>query len=143
MRIHAEAVLPGTPERAWEVLTDWERQAAWMPDVAWVRVRGSRRELGAELEVRTKVLGFAVVTDRLTVAVWEPPLRALVDHRGLVTGWGEWRLHPIPGGMTRLVWREELRLPGGSVGELPLWTYRPIQRWTMRRSLRNLARLLR
>jgi len=141
VRIAATGTLPAPPERVWEVLADWERQAAWMPDVAWMRLRGGERGLGARLDVRTKVFGVPATTDVMVVTGWEPPRRMEVEHRGTVTGWGEWLLEPVAGG-TRFTWVEELTMPWGIAGEAALRAYFPVQRGNMRRSIRNLAALL-
>jgi carbon monoxide dehydrogenase subunit G len=140
MRIEAVGVFESTPQRTWEVLSDWERQASWMPDVAWIRVRGSERREGACLDVRTKVLGIPALTDEVVVTAWQPPHRLAVEHRGLVKGNGEWRLEPFGSG-TRFVWVEQLRLPFGVIGELALRVYGPVQRAMLRRSIRNLKAL--
>src|SRR6266487_3699936 len=75
VRLQARAVFRAEPHHVWAVLSDWERQADWMPDVAWIRVEGPVRGLGANLLVRTRVMGMSLVTDRLTVDRWEPPQR--------------------------------------------------------------------
>ena len=124
------------------MLIDWERQANWMPDVAWVRVIGPDRQLGARVEVRTKVLGIPLATDVLTVTGWDPPRRLEVHHRGVVVGSGVWSLEATAPGGTRLRWTEEIRMPPPILGDLALWLYGPVQRWMVRRSLRNLAQLL-
>jgi hypothetical protein len=140
VRIETTGVFTSTPQRTWKVLSDWERQASWMSDVAWIRVRGSERREGARLDVRTKVLGIPVLTDEVLVTAWQPPHRLAVEHRGLVTGDGEWRLEPFGSG-TRFVWIEWLRLPFGVLGELALRAYGPVQRGMLRRSIRNLKAL--
>jgi carbon monoxide dehydrogenase subunit G len=140
MRICEAATLRSSPDAVWAALADWERQASWMPDVAWVRVVGGERELGASIEVRTKVLGIPFATDVLTVTAWEPRSRIAVNHQGVVAGTGEWRLEPVGEG-TRFIWIEEIRMPPPVLGDIALWLYGPIQRWMIRRSLRNLARL--
>ena len=142
MNLHVERVLRAAPEAVWAVLSDWERQADWMPDVAWMRVEGPARGDGARLLVRTRVLGIPATTDVLEVVAWEPPRRLRVAHRGMVTGWGEWRLEPRPGPGTLFVWDEQLRLPYGAVGEAGLRAYGPLQRAMLRRSLRNLASMV-
>jgi carbon monoxide dehydrogenase subunit G len=142
MKLEVTADLPVPPERAWAVAADWERQAVWMPDVAWMRVLGAERELGARVEVRTRVLGAPLVTDLIVVTAWEPPHRMLVDHLGVVTGWGEWRFEPAGEGQTRFLWREELRMQPPILGDAGLLLYGPIQRWMLRRSVRNLTNLL-
>jgi hypothetical protein len=142
VNLHVERVLCAAPERVWDVLSDWERQADWMPDVAWMRVEGPRRTDGARILVRTRVFGVPATTDVLEVLAWEPSRRLRVAHRGLVTGWGEWRLEPGRDGSTRLAWDELLRLPFGALGEAALRGYAPYQRAMLRRSLRNLAALV-
>jgi carbon monoxide dehydrogenase subunit G len=142
MRFQETAVIRVAPERVWSVLSDWERQATWMPDVSRIEVRGPERELGASMAVRTKVFGIPVATDLVRVTVWEPPRRVDVEHVGVVTGTGEWRLEPVDGGSTRFTWIEEIRVPLPIVGALALWIYAPWQRWMLRRSIRNLKRIV-
>ncbi len=127
--------------RVWDVLTDWERQASWMPDVAWIRLVGSERALGARLEVRTKVFGIPLVTDQVRVTAWEPPRRLAIDHVGVVVGVGEWHLESTEGG-TRFVWYESFRMPPPILGDLASLLYSPFQRFMLRRSIRNLKRLV-
>jgi len=141
VRVAATGTLPATPELVWKVLSDWERQADWMPDVAWMRLRGGERGLGARLDVRTKVLGVPATTDVMVVTGWEPPRRMEVEHRGMVKGWGEWLLEPVAGG-TRFTWVEELTMPLGVAGEAALRAYFPVQRRNMQRSISNLAEVL-
>jgi carbon monoxide dehydrogenase subunit G len=133
-------MIRATPQAVWTILSDWERQTSWMPDVAWVRVVGEDRELGARVEVRTKVFGIPFATDVITVTAWDAPRRLRVEHRGAVMGWGEWFLDPVPEG-TMFMWIEEIRMPPPVLGDIALWLYGPIQRWMIRRSLRNLGRL--
>lgn len=142
MRILEHATLDASPDAVWSALTDWERQASWMPDVAWLRVIGPGRELGARIEVRTRVLGIPLATDVVEVTVWEPPRRLAVRHTGVVAGWGEWLLAGTPEGGTAFSWTEEIRMPPPVLGDLALWLYGPVQRWMLRRSVRNFGRLL-
>jgi len=139
MRIERTAIIASPPPRVWEILSDWQRQAEWMPDVAWIRVVGAERGLGAALEVRTKILGIPAVTDRVVVTAWDPPRLLGVAHRGVVKGSGVWRLEPFGSG-TRFVWIERLRLPLGPLGEVALQVYGPVQRALLGRSLANLKR---
>jgi carbon monoxide dehydrogenase subunit G len=141
MDLRVRRLIAASPEAIWRLLVEWERQAEWMPDVSWVRVLGEAREGGATLEARTKVLGIPATTDRLEVTVWEPPSRLAVRHAGLVTGSGEWLLEPI-GDRTLFTWSERLRLPPRVVGEVALFAYAPIQSALLRRSARNLSRLV-
>jgi hypothetical protein len=143
MRFVERGILTAPPDRVWPVVVDWERQPRWIPDVAWVRVDGPARELGARMRVRTKVFGVPAITDVVRVTGWEPPSLVAVRHEGLVRGTGEWRLDPIAGGGTQFIWTEELRLPVPILGDVALWSYRPWQRAMFRRAIRNLARLVR
>ena len=140
MRIERRTIIDAPPSRVWDVLADWEGQAAWMPDVSWVRVVGASRAEGARLEVRTKILGIPAMTDRVVETGFDAPHRLAVEHRGPVKGRGEWRLEAFGSG-TRFTWIEDLRLPPGPVGELALRAYGPLQRALLARSLRNLAAL--
>lgn len=143
MRVRVDAVLDASPKRVWAVLADWERQAEWMPDVAWIRVLGPEREGGARLAVKTKVLGIPAVVDRVDVTVWEPPRRLGVEHRGFVRGWGEWRLEPTVDGRTTFGWLEDITMPPAALGELAIRAYGPVQRAMLRRSVRRLGEIVR
>lgn len=141
MRFEQQAILKAPPESVWGILADWERQASWMPDVAWIRVLGPERALGAEVQVRMKVFGVPLATDLLRVTAWEPPRLLAIHHAGVVTGVAEWRLEPAEGG-TRFTWSEEVRMPPPILGDLSLLLYSPFQRLMLRRSMRNLQRLI-
>jgi hypothetical protein len=143
MRILERALLPAAPDAVWTLLTDWEGQSSWMPDVAWIRVIGWERGAGARLEVRTRVFGVPAATDLVAVTVWEPPSRLAVVHTGIVKGGGEWRLQPAAGGeRTAFTWMESFRMPPPVLGDIALGAYAPWQRWMLRRSIRNLKRML-
>src|SRR5262245_3585080 len=104
MRFEQAAVIGAPPSRVWAILSDWERQASWMPDVSRIELRGPERELGASLAVRTRVFGIPAATDLVRVRGWEPPRRIVVDHVGVVSGTGEWRLEPVGEDRTRFTW---------------------------------------
>jgi carbon monoxide dehydrogenase subunit G len=134
-------MIQAPPDRVWAVLADWRRYAEWMPDVAWVRLRGPEREVGLELDVKTKLFGLLpLVTDRILVTTWDAPRRMAIEHLGAVHGPAEWRLEPV-GARTRFWWTEDVHLKPGRLGDLALAAYWPIQRVLFRRSLRNVRRL--
>ena len=142
MRLRRSDVLEAPVEGVWTALADWRRYPSWMPDVAWVRRLDDGPEgEGMRLAVRTKVLGLPLVTDELVITRWEPGRLMRIDHLGLVRGWGEWRLEPAEGG-TRFTWIEELRMPPPVLGQLGLFLYSPVLRWTFGRSVRNLRRIV-
>ena len=143
MRVDAEVIVPAPPEDVWLVLLRWERQPEWMVDAVSVRVASSHRAgVGARVEVRTRIVRVLHFTDVLEVTGWDPPRRLVMVRRGFVRGTGTWQLDPLPHG-TRFAWIEEIRVPIPVIGELALLPYRPIMRRLMRRSLGNLATMLR
>lgn len=142
MRVEAETLLPATPEVAWSVLTDWERQSEWMRDADSVRVLTSIREgVGVRIAVKTRVLGVPLFTEILEVTEWRFPERLVVRHTGFVRGTGEWRFAP-DASSTRYRWAEELSLPVPVLGELALLVYRPFMRRLMRGAVEDLRRSL-
>ena len=116
-RIEVTTHVEASPERVWEVLTDWERQAEWMADVRHIAVASEHREgTGVTLRANTDILGF-VVRDELQVTQWEPPSVLGVRHLGrLISGVAAFELTPTPSG-TRLVWWEEAAVPLGGAGD--------------------------
>jgi len=73
------------------------------------------------------------------VLEWDPPRRMVVEHRGLVSGPGEWRIEPAGSG-SRFTWVDDLTMPPPLLGSLALFIYSPVLRWNFRRTMRNLAR---
>lgn len=140
MRVERDIWLPSTPEEAWSVLIDWERQPDWMKDADRVDVLTPYREgPGVRIAVRTRVLNVPAFTERLEVLVWEPPRRLLMAHRSFIHGTGEWLLDPAHSGTT-FSWIEEISLPIPVLGELALRLYRPVMRFLMRSALEGLRR---
>jgi hypothetical protein len=142
VRVSAQTELGLPLGEAWRRLLAWEDQITWIGDAVSVRVLTSHRGgVGVIVAVRTRVLGVALLTDRLEVTVWDPPRRLVMAHRGPVRGVGEWLLQPVGGG-TRFIWTEDLALPVPILGELLLLMYRPFMHRLMRGSLSNLKRMV-
>lgn len=140
MRIERTVILPTTPEDAWAVLVDWERQAAWMLDADRVKVVSATRQgVGVRLAVRTKLLAAVAFTEPIEVVGWDPPVRLEIRHGGALVGTGAWSLEPT-GGATRLRWLEDVRLRVPIVGELAARSYGPVLRRLMAGSLASLRR---
>jgi hypothetical protein len=144
--VRAEVVLPLGLDEAWDRLLDWESQPMWMRDADRVEVlTDHRRGTGVVIAVRTRVLRVPLFTDRLEVIAWDPPRRLRLAHRGLVRGFGEWRLAPVARGRergTRLTWEERPSLAVPVLGAAALAVYRPFLRSLMRRSLEDLRRMV-
>ena len=118
--------LPCDVDRAWAVLTDWERQASWMRDADRVTVTSVTREgIGVRLAVRTRLFGIPAFTEPMEVTAWDPPRHLALRHGGPISGEGTWTLAPIPGA-TAFTWTERVRLGVPVVGGVAAWCYRPV-----------------
>jgi carbon monoxide dehydrogenase subunit G len=138
MHVEREIVLPTTPDEAWRILVDWERQADWMLDADRVEVVSETRVgVGVRLAVKTRLFGVPVFTEPMEVTGWDPPRRLEIRHGSLVSGTGVWMLVPVAGG-TRFHWSEDVRLHVPLVGELAARLYRPLARTLMGRAQRSL-----
>ena len=142
MRVEREVVLPDSPAGAWEVLTDWERQASWMRDADRVEVTSAvRAGPGTTLAVRTRVMSVPLFTERLEVTGWYPPRELRIAHRSFIRGVGVWTLDPVGTG-TRFTWVEDLSLPIPVLGEHALLAYRPFMRRLMSGAMGDLRALV-
>jgi hypothetical protein len=140
--VHVERaiVLPTTPEEAWAVLVNWERQADWMLDADRVEVVSTAREgVGVRLAVKTRLFGVPAFTEPMEVTTWDPPRRLGIRHGSLVAGRGVWDLVPMAGG-TGFRWSEDVRLRVPVVGEIAGRLYRPVMSALMGRAQRSLRR---
>ncbi|MFK0128698.1 SRPBCC family protein [Streptomyces nigra] len=123
-----QRTVPLPLDEAWRRLTEWPRHGDVVP---FTRIRvltsGPTRE-GTRFVARTGLgpLGF---DDPMDVTLWEPPGdtapgRCRLEKRGRVmTGWAEIEVRPGPGGRTRAVWHEEVRVrfvPGALDGVVRL-----------------------
>lgn len=140
-RIEASTHIEAAPQRVWDVLVDWERQADWMADARSVVVRSHDREgIGVTVRCRTNILGF-VVNDDLEVTDWAEPTTLGMRHLGpLIQGAGAFELTATPYG-TRVVWWEEAEVPLGAVGDAVAGLV--VVPWVNRVFRRSLARLKR
>jgi hypothetical protein len=113
--IHTEAVVDGTPDEVWAVLTDVAEYPAWNPAI--VSLSGPL-EPGATIEVHL-VTGGSEVVFRPAVQVVEAgrELRWLGRLPGLFEGTHSFVLEPLAGGRTRLVHGE--RFSGIAVPRFP------------------------
>ncbi|MEU8574191.1 SRPBCC family protein [Streptomyces asoensis] len=104
-----------SPDDAWRRLTDWPAHGDVVPLTRVTVVTRPPAREGTVFVARTGLgpLGF---DDRMEVTVWQPPSdggpgRCRLDKRGrVVLGWAEIEVRPEPGGRTRVVWREDVRV---------------------------------
>ncbi|KAA0941101.1 SRPBCC family protein [Streptomyces apricus] len=108
---------PLPADEAWRRLTVWERHADVVPLTRIRVVTLPPRGAGTVFVARTGV-GRLAFDDRMEVTVWRPPLNGapglcrLVKRGRVVLGWAEIEVRPVPGGGSRMVWREEVRVRG-------------------------------
>jgi uncharacterized protein YndB with AHSA1/START domain len=131
--------VPADPETVFEAMTDWGRQNEWM---LGTRVRTEAlqgRGVGGGIAAFTGIgpIGF---WDTMTITAWDVPRLVEVDHTGdLVRGIGIFRVERAGGG-SRFVWREEVDLPLGRLGELGWLAVKPFLAAGVALSLRRFAR---
>ncbi|MFF9804630.1 SRPBCC family protein [Streptomyces coeruleorubidus] len=143
VNILLERTVPLPLDEAWRRITLWPRHGEVVP-LTEVRVDppGPTR-VGTVIVARSGV-GALAFDDPMEVTVWQPPEDGApgmcrLEKRGrVVLGWAELEVRPGPGGRTRVVWREEIRLrllPSLFDGVL-----RPSARYVFGRALNRLLR---
>ncbi|MFI2432901.1 SRPBCC family protein [Streptomyces sp. NPDC018693] len=112
---HLERTAPLPLDETWRRLTHWPRHGDVMP-LTRVRVlTAPPTQEGTEFVARSGI-GPLAFDDRMEVTVWRPPTDGepglcRLDKRGrLIRGWAEIEVRPGPGGRTRVLWREDLRV---------------------------------
>jgi uncharacterized protein YndB with AHSA1/START domain len=108
-------------EVVWHAVERIETHTEWMADAESITFRtAAHAGVGAEFDCLTRV-GPLHTTDRFAVTRWEPGVAMGIEHRGAVTGAGEFRLRPLADGAgTEFCWEETLTFPwwlGSVVGE--------------------------
>jgi carbon monoxide dehydrogenase subunit G len=139
---HTSGVFIAAPvEQVWDVVVAWERQHEWIPLTRVWRTGGTPGEPGETVTARTGI-GRLAFDDTIVVEAVDRPWRCRVQHTGrVVHGVGEFRLIEVPEG-TRLLWWEQVRVPGGPVAPL-LWRLAsPVVSVSFALALRRLARLV-
>ncbi|MHB9858155.1 SRPBCC family protein [Streptomyces sp. YIM S03343] len=115
-----ERTAPLPLDEAWRRLTEWSRHGDVVPLTRVTVVTPPPTQVGTVFVARSGI-GPLSFDDRMEVTVWRPPedgepgLVRLVKRGRMVRGWAEIEVREGPGGRTRVVWREELRvrfLPG-------------------------------
>ncbi|MFJ9632224.1 SRPBCC family protein [Streptomyces sp. NPDC091280] len=112
-RLERTAPLP--LEEAWRRLTEWPRHGEVVPLTRVTVLTPPPTGEGTVFVARSGLgpLGF---DDRMEVTVWRPPTEdepglVRLEKRGrVVLGWAEIEVRPGPGGRSRVVWHEELRV---------------------------------
>ncbi|MEW2805798.1 SRPBCC family protein [Streptomyces massasporeus] len=110
-----ERTVPLPLDEAWRRITRWPGHGEAVPlTVVRVVPPGPTRE-GSRVVARSGA-GPLAFDDPMEVTVWQPPQAGAagmcrMEKRGrVVLGWAELEVRPGPGGRTRVIWREEIRI---------------------------------
>lgn len=121
----------------WREAADLPSHAEWMADAESIEFETDQRAgIGTVMRVET-VVGPLRTTDRMEVTDWVEGESIGVEHSGLVTGRGHFRLSPVAGG-TRFMWTEELSFPLYLGGPVTAFLAKPVLGFIWRRNLRGL-----
>ncbi|WP_318200618.1 SRPBCC family protein [Streptomyces sp. SCL15-4] len=107
--------VPLPPKEAWRRLTRWPRHAGAVP-LTRIRVLTPAPNREGTRFVARSGIGPLTLDDVMEVTVWHPPAggedgMCRLEKRGrTILGWAEIEVRPAPGGGSRVVWREELRV---------------------------------
>jgi hypothetical protein len=110
-----ERTVPLPLDEAWRRLTEWTRHGEAVPLTRVTVVTPPPTEVGSRFVARSGV-GPLTFDDPMEVTAWQPPgedtpgLCRLEKRGRLITGWAEIEVRPGPGGRSRVLWREELRV---------------------------------
>jgi uncharacterized protein YndB with AHSA1/START domain len=109
--IHTCTTIAASPDAVWRAVERIDTHTEWMLDAERITFRSAQHEgVGAEFDCLTRV-GPLRTTDRFVVTRWEPGEAMGIEHRGAVTGVGEFRLRPLASGGTEFCWEETLEFP--------------------------------
>jgi Polyketide cyclase / dehydrase and lipid transport len=118
--IHICTTITAAPDVVWRAVEHIETHTDWMADADRITFRSEQHQgVGAEFDCLTRV-GPLRTTDRFVVTRWEPGALIGIEHRGTVTGVGEFRVRPVAAGGTEFCWEETLTFPwwlGSVAGE--------------------------
>ena len=123
----------------WAAVADVRRHSDWMADAAEIRLTSAQTTgVGTTFECETRV-GPLRTLDRMAVTDWEEGRLMGVEHRGLVTVVGRFRLEDQSHGGTTFIWEEDLSFPWWLGGRATAALARPLLALIWRRNLRRLA----
>ncbi len=131
--------VPADPQTVFDAMTDWDAQHEWM---LGTRVEGRHQNgkgIGGTFAAFTGIgpLGF---WDPMTITRWDAPHVVEVLHEGnVVKGTGEFRVERAGSG-SRFVWREDIDLPLGMLGQVGWPLVKPLFAAGVAFSLRRFAR---
>ncbi len=139
--IKVSTVINAPLKTVWNEVSRLENHTNWMNDAEKIDFLSENNSgMGTEMKVLTKI-GPIKLYDYMTVTNWEVEKSIAVDHIGIVTGKGEFKLEEIDENNTKFNWEETLKFPiylGGVIGE---FFGAPILKLIWRKNLKNLKEL--
>lgn len=126
MGIRVQKSVDASRAEVWTRLADLATHASWMKDAVEVEFLGAKQSgAGTRMRVPTRVGPFRT-TDIIEVTGWVDGESISVDHKGLVSGSGQFRL--AGDNPTLVIWEETLRFPWWLGGPIAAAFARPILR---------------
>jgi len=139
--IKVSTIINAPLKTVWNEVSRLENHTNWMNDAEKIDFLSENNSgMGTEMKVLTKI-GPIKLYDYMTVTNWEVEKSIAVDHIGIVTGKGEFKLEEIDENNTKFNWEETLKFPiylGGIIGE---FFGAPILKLIWRKNLKNLKEL--
>ena len=139
--IKVSTVINAPLKTVWNEVSRLENHTNWMNDAEKIDFLSENNSgMGTEMKVLTKI-GPIKLYDYMTVTNWIVEKSIAVDHIGIVTGKGEFKLEEIDENNTKFNWEETLKFPiylGGIIGE---FFGAPILKLIWRKNLKNLKEL--
>ena len=144
-RLQREVEVAAPAEAVWDYVTDWPRQAEWIP-LTRVENVGSGTGLGGRFRAWTG-LGPVGFWDPMTITAWERTPdgggRCEVLHLGaVVKGEGEFTVLAVDERTSRFVWAEVVVVPFGALGALGWRLARPVVERFVDHGLRRMRDLV-
>ncbi len=142
-RIERAVEVAAPADVVWEYVTDWPRQAEWIPGTRVERVDHASG-LGGRFRAWTG-LGPVGFWDPMTITAWQRDAegggRCEVLHLGsVVKGEGEFAVEATGSDSSRFIWAEVLVVPLGRVGAAAWWLLRPFVERVVDRGLATMRR---
>jgi len=139
--IKVSTIINAPLKTVWNEVSRLENHTNWMNDAEKIDFLSENNSgMGTEMKVLTKI-GPIKLYDYMTVTNWIVEKSIAVDHIGIVTGKGEFKLEEIDENNTKFNWEETLKFPiylGGVIGE---FFGAPILKLIWRKNLKNLKEL--
>lgn len=139
--IKVSTIIKTPLKTVWNEVSKLENHANWMNDAEKIDfLSKSNSGVGTKMKVLTKV-GPIKLYDYMIVTEWVNEEKIAVDHTGIVSGKGKFRLEEIDENNTKFNWEETLKFPlylGGIIGE---FFGAPILKLIWKKNLNNLKEI--